>query len=66
MKIEKVIWFTSGSDTIGIALVDNGQEKKAYIKKVVGFDQDEDATSIMESGSKLLLSDVEEIVRHLK
>ena len=45
-KLKEIIWFTSGT-TVGIALTDNGFEKKAYIKSVSGLDEESDAVNVM-------------------
>lgn len=61
----ETIWITAGLETIGIVLSDNGYEKKAYIKKVAGFDEENDIKDILQNGGKMHLSQAEYIVKHL-
>jgi hypothetical protein len=65
-NMTEAIWITAGAETIGIVLSDNGYEKKAYIKKVVGFDEENDIKDVLQNGGKIHLSQVESIARHLK
>ena len=65
-KAIEVIWIETISGTIGIVLSDNGFEKKAYIKQVMGLDEKDDIKDVLERGGKIHLHQVESIVRHLK
>lgn len=65
-KTTDVIWISTMSGTIGIVLTDNGFEKKAYIKQVSGFDEENDEIDVSETGGKINLEQTELIVKHLK
>ena len=65
-KIIEVIWIETISGTIGIVLKDNGFEKKAYIKQVMGLDEASDTRDVLENGGKLKLHHAESILKHLK
>ena len=65
MKVENVLWFNSMNGTIGIVLADNGHKKKAYIKNVIGLNEENDIKEILESGAKIHISQAESIVNHL-
>ena len=65
-KITEVIWISTMNGTIGIVLSDNGFEKKAYIKQVMGLDEESDTKDVLENGGKIDLQQVESIVKHLK
>lgn len=64
-KLEGIIWFTAGADTMGIALTDNGFEKKAYIKKVSGLDEKADIVDVMNNGAKFTKGHALQILNHL-
>lgn len=54
MKINNVIWFTAGIDTIGIVLCTNEMgEKKAYMKIASGTDEEADTKLILEHGARI-------------
>ncbi len=54
MKIKGSVWFTSmqPKGTIGIVLIDNGYEEKAYIGLGEGLDQKCDEETIAKVGGK--------------
>lgn len=64
-NVKEVIWITAGNGTLGIVLSDNGFEKKAYIKKVMGLDEESDTQDILNSGGKIRLEQAQAIVKHL-
>lgn len=64
-KLDGIIWFTAGADTVGIALTDNGFEKKAYIKKVSGLNEKADIVDVMQNGARFKKSQALEILNHL-
>ena len=64
-KIISTIWISTLSGMIGIVLTDNGFEKKAFIGKIMGFDEKADADSVAMFGGKLLLHQARKIVNHL-
>ena len=68
MKIVDVIWFTQAQEpsTIGIVVVDNGFEKKAYIGTGRGTDSRIDAERIAKNGARLHLAMVEQIIKELE
>ena len=44
----RAVWFTlNGGENIGIVLMNNGYEDKAYIGKGAGFDEDADIEDIL-------------------
>lgn len=65
-KVKEVIWINTMNGIIGIVLSDNGFEKKAYIKQVMGLDEESDTKDVLENGGKIHLQQVESIVKHLK
>lgn len=63
MIVKGTIWFTTGSQTVGIVY---GQdeftaERKAYIKKVIGEDEQEDIEDICNRGCRILPIEVKEL-----
>jgi hypothetical protein len=65
MKVVNKLWFTN-TDCVGIVLCENEyDEKRAYIKKVDGYNEEQDTQTIMDWGSTITLSQAQEIVNHL-
>jgi len=64
-KATEVIWFSTGSGTMGIVLSDNGHDKKAYIGQVYGIIEEQDIKDVMENGAKISLEQAQSIVKHL-
>lgn len=66
-EILKTYWFTSNTeDVIGIVIIDNGFEKKAYIKNVPGISEKEDIQTIIDYGTKLPIQMLEDMINILK
>lgn len=65
-KVTEVIWISTMSAKIGIVLSNNGFENKAYIKQVMGLDEESDTKDVLENGGRIHLQQVESIVQHLK
>jgi len=56
MKIKGSVWFSPlNGKIIGIVLVDNGYEEKAYIGNGIGLDQEQDEKMIAKTGAKFPL-----------
>lgn len=51
MKIIGKVWFTPQNQSIGIVLVDNGYEKKAYIGTGHGHNEEDDTNTIAKFGT---------------
>ena len=64
----KTYWFFTSNteDVVGIVIVDNGFDKKAYIKNAPGHSEKEDIQTIMDYGTKLPVQMLEEMVSLLK
>jgi len=64
-NVTKVMWFNN-STTIGIVLVDEDDQKIAYIKSVPGINEYDDIEEILDWGSKITTRDAEDLYKHLK
>ena len=69
MKIISVDWFTEMGETrpIGIVVIENEMgERKAYIGKGAGYNEEIDKRHISKCGGKLMPRTLESILKHLQ
>lgn len=63
--IKSVDWFNTKGGTIGIVVINNGFQNKAYIKVVNGEDEQYDIQDIIDWGSTLPLNTLKYIIDKL-
>lgn len=65
MKINNVVWVSAGIDTYGIICITNAVgEKKAYMGRGGGINEDADIRHILDHGGKLHLASIESMFKH--
>lgn len=51
-KVLGVMWFTTLNATMGLVLMNNGHEEKAYLGVVPGGDMDADTEWVLDNGTR--------------
>ena len=65
-KVLDSIWFSAGSQHIGIVIGETKKERKAYIKSVKGNNLEADIIDIATWGAPFPLDAAYELFKHLK